>query len=342
VTHGEAATTLSASLYRDPEVYERERRAIFGREWLVFAPAEQLATPGACVAATIAGYPLVVVADRDAGLHGFHNVCRHRAGNLVDDGESRASGFVCRYHGWSYDTAGRLLKARDFDTAGRDPTIDPADFSLFPVKVARWRNLVFVNLDVDAPALEHDLAAFFAETEPFPIESFRPGGEVVHDLDCNWKTYVDNYLEGYHIPFVHPELNREIDARRYEVHVGNRYCRHSAPTRDGAVNAGRWLFRWPNVALNLYPDAMVVERMLPTGPHSTRIVYHYFFADLDDPANDDVVRISKVVVEEDRAIVEAVQRNLDAGVYDVGRLSPRHEAGVRMFQDLVRAALARP
>jgi choline monooxygenase len=71
-------------------------------------------------------------------------------------------------------------------------------------------------------------------------------------------------------------------------------------------------------------------------------VYHYFFADLDDPANDDVVRISKVVVEEDRAIVEAVQRNLDAGVYDVGRLSPRHEAGVRMFQDLVRAALARP
>jgi choline monooxygenase len=341
VTQGEAATTLPASLYRDPAVYERERTAIFGHEWLVFARAEQLAAPGACVAATVAGYPIVVVADRDGALQGFHNVCRHRAGPLVDDGEGRASGFVCRYHGWSYDTAGRLIKAREFET-DESHTLDPDAFSLFPVRVAVWRNLVFVNLDIDAPALDTDLAAFFAEAEPFPIESFRFGGEVVHDLECNWKTYVDNYLEGYHIPFVHPELNREIDARRYEVHVGDRYCRHSAPTRDGAVNAGRWLFRWPNVALNLYPEAMVVERMQPTGRRSTRIVYHYFFADLDDPANDEVVRISKAVVEEDRAIVEAVQRNLDAGVYDRGLLSPRHEAGVRQFQALVRAALARP
>src|SRR4029077_6094781 len=111
-------------------------------------------------------------------------------------------GFVCRYHGWSYDSTGHLLKARDFDLDS-DATIDPGDFSLFPVRVARWRNLVFVNLDAEAPALEADLAAFFAETAPFPIESFHSGGEVVHDLDCNWKTYADNYLEGYHIPFVH-------------------------------------------------------------------------------------------------------------------------------------------
>ena len=341
VAVADAAMTLPASMYRDPAVFERERHAIFGREWLVFARSEQLDAPGACVAATIAGYPLMVVADRDGGLRGFHNVCRHRAGPLVAEGETRASGFVCQYHGWSYDTTGRLIKARDFEDGSRT-VLDPDACSLFPVQVARWRNLVFVNLDAGAPALDTDLAAFFAEAQPFPIESFSFGGEVVHDLDCNWKTYVDNYLEGYHIPFVHPQLNREIDARRYEVTVGDRYCRHTAPTRDGAVNAGRWLFRWPNVAFNLYPDAMVVETMLPIGWHSTRIVYRYFFADADDPANDDVVRISKVVVEEDRAIVEAVQRNLDAGVYDRGLLSPRHEAGVRQFQDLVRAALARP
>jgi choline monooxygenase len=330
--------TLDASMYRDPAVYERERKAVFAREWLVFARAEQLAAPGACVAGTIAGYPIVVVADRDGTLRAFHNVCRHRAGPLVDDGEGRASGFVCRYHGWSYDTTGRLLNPRDFGAS--EPELDPRDFSLFPVRVERWRNLVFVNLDFGAPALLADLSEFFAEAEPFPIETFRFGGELSHDLDCNWKTYVDNYLEGYHIPFVHPELNREIDARRYSVTVGDRYCRHSAPTRDGAVNAGRWLFRWPNLGLNVYPSAMVVERMQPTGAHSTRIVYDYFFADLDNPENDDVIRISKAVVEEDRTIVEAVQRNLDAGVYERGRLSPRHEAGVHQFQQLVRRALA--
>jgi choline monooxygenase len=237
-----------------------------------------------------------------------------------------------------------LVNARDFaddsDTrAGRG--LDIADYSLFPVAAERWRNLVFVNLDPGSTGLHADMAAFFAESDSFPIESFGFGGALEHDLECNWKTYVDNYLEGYHIPFVHPELNREIDARRYSVVVGDRYCRHSAPTRDGAVNAGRWLFRWPNLALNLYPNAMVVERIEPIGPHATRIVYNYFFADLDDPGNDDVIRISKTVIEEDRAIVEAVQRNLDAGVYESGRLSPRHEAGVQQFQRLVRDALDR-
>jgi choline monooxygenase len=340
----DAAMTLPASMYRDPAVYERERRAVFAREWIVFARAEQLATAGTCVAGTIAGYPLVVVVDREGQMRGFHNVCRHRAGPLVDDGEGRASSFVCRYHGWSYDTAGRLLNARDFQTSAADAGeagLDPEAFSLFPVRAERWRNLVFVNLDTDAPSLLSDLTAFFGEAEPFPIESFHFGGELTHDLDCNWKTYVDNYLEGYHIPFVHPELNREIDARRYSVVVGDRYSRQSAPTRDGAVNAGRWLFRWPNLALNLYPNAMVVEQIQPTGPHSTRIAYSYFFSDLDDLADDEVVRISKTVIEEDRAIVEAVQRNLDAGVYERGRLSPRHEAGVAQFQRLVRAALER-
>jgi choline monooxygenase len=336
----DGAMTLPASMYRDPAVYERERTAIFGREWLVFARAEQLAAPGACVAGVIAGYPIVVLADRDGALRGFHNVCRHRAGPLVDDGEGRVSGFVCKYHGWSYATTGQLLNARDFGAT--EPDFDPSEFSLFPVRVERWRNLVFVNLEVDVTDLATDMTAFFAEADGFPIESFQFGGELAHDLDCNWKTYVDNYLEGYHIPFVHPELNREIDARKYTVTLGDRYCRHSAPTRDGAVNAGRWLFRWPNLALNLYPNAMVVERIQPIGPHSTRILYNYFFTDPDDPDNDDVVRISKTVVEQDREIVEAVQRNLDAGVYGRGRLSPRHEAGVAQFQQLVRAALDAP
>jgi choline monooxygenase len=333
----DAAMTFPASMYRDPAVYERERAQVFGREWIVFARTEQLTRPGSCVAGVVAGYPLVLVVDRDGELRGFHNVCRHRAGPLVDDGEGRASGFVCRYHGWSYDTNGRLLNPRDF--ADSSEGLDRDAFSLFPLRAERWRNLVFVNLDASAPPLLDDLSAFFAEADPFPIESFRHGGELAHDLDCNWKTYVDNYLEGYHIPFVHPELNREIDARRYSVTVGDRYCRHSAPTRDGAVNAGRWLFRWPNLALNVYPNAMVVERIQPLSAHSTRVAYSYFFSDPDDPANDEVIRISKAVIEEDRAIVEAVQRNLDAGVYERGRLSPRHEAGVHQFQQLVRTAL---
>ena len=102
----------------------------------------------------------------------------------------------------------------------------------------------------------------------FPIEAMTLVRSSQHDLACNWKTYADNYLEGYHIPLLHPELNRQFDAKRYRVELGDRYCRHSAPSRDGSPVDGRWLFRWPNLAMNIYGDSMNVEVIVPTGPES--------------------------------------------------------------------------
>jgi choline monooxygenase len=175
---------------------------------------------------------------------------------------------------------------------------------------------VFVNLVADATPLTDDLGAFLAETDGFPLEAMTLVRAARHDLACNWKTYCDNYLEGYHIPLIHPELNRQYDAKRYRVDLGDRYCRHSAPRRDGTPEAdGRWLFRWPNLA------------------------YHHFFADPHAADVADVVAFADVVMEEDRRMVEVVQRNLAAGVYDTGKLSPRHEQGLAQFQDLVRRAL---
>jgi choline monooxygenase len=163
-----------------------------------------------------------------------------------------------------------------------------------------------------------------------------------HDLACDWKTYGDNYLEGYHIPLVHPGLNKEIDAKRYrvDVHHEHRWVEHRAPARDGAVNLGRWLWRWPNVALNLYPGGVNVERWEPIAAGRCRLRYSYAFADsVSADERDEVVRVSAEVTAEDAAICEAVQRNLESGVYDVGWLSPKHEQAVAAFQSWVHAAL---
>jgi choline monooxygenase len=163
--------------------------------------------------------------------------------------------------------------------------------------------------------------------------------EAEHVLACNWKTYADNYLEGYHIPLVHPGLNKEIDAKRYVVDVDerHRWVQHSAPARDGAVNAGRWLWRWPNLALNLYPDSMNVERYDPLAPSRTRLRYSYSFRHPSDrEACDEVIRSSSQVTAEDVAICESVQRNLESGTYDTGWLSPKHEGGVAAFQRWIR------
>jgi choline monooxygenase len=335
------ASTLHASAYHDPAIYERERHAIFGREWQLVGFRPHLREPGDYVAHDVAGWRVFVILGPDGVLRGFHNVCRHRAGPLVTDRAGQCGNLVCQYHGWSYDFDGALLSARDF---GEAEGFDPADFGLFPVLVAEWRGLVFANLDLEARPLHDDLGPLFAECSELPVDTLTHSHRVVHDLAVNWKTYTDNYSEGYHIPLVHPELNREVFAKQYRVAVHDHYCVHSAPPRDGAIYAGKWLWRYPNLALNLYPDGMTVERFVPTGPRSTEIVYDYFFADVSPAAasaNADKVRISGDVVDEDRRICEAVQRNLESGVYDTGRLSPRHEKGVHAFQQWVRESLDR-
>ena len=336
-----AELTLPASWYVDPLVWERERRAVFGREWLFVGHREGLSDPGDYLACTVAGWPVVVVVDDDGELRAHQNVCRHRAGPLVHDGRGRVPSLVCRYHGWAYGLDGRLRSARDF---GATEGFDPAAVSLATARVGEWRGLVFVNLDLDGTAIPllEALGTFADECAPYPLEELVPTHEAEHELACNWKAYADNYLEGYHIPLVHPGLNKEIDAKRYVVDVDerHRWVRHSAPARDGAVNSGRWLWRWPNLALNLYPDAMNVERYDPVAPGRTRLRYSYSFRRPDDrAANDVVVRVSSEVTSEDVVICESVQRNLASGSYGTGWLSPRHEGGVAAFQRWIREAV---
>jgi choline monooxygenase len=162
-----------------------------------------------------------------------------------------------------------------------------------------------------------------------------------HPVTANWKTYADNYLEGYHIPLVHPGLNRAIDAHRYEVRVdeSGRFHRHDAPSRDGSPTTGAWLYLWPNTALNLYPDGMSVERFLPRGHDRVEVVFDYLFTGDDDEAKQASIASSEAIMEEDRLICEAVQRRLSSGAYTSGVLSPRHERGVAAFQQLIRDAV---
>jgi choline monooxygenase len=329
----DAISTLPADWYVDTRRYEHERRSVFAREWLWFTHAAALDAPGAYVAQTYAGWPVFVVRSNDGELRGFHNVCRHRAGPLVNDGAGVCGNLVCQYHGWLYEDDGRLRSARDFGDAP-----DADDNALFPIHVEEWRGQVFVNLVSGPKPLAEDLAALFSECDGFPLDEMTLVREWHHDLACNWKTYAENYLEGYHIPMLHPELQRQYDTKQYRVELGDRYCRHSAPRRDGAPDDGRWLFRWPNLALNVYGDSMNVEVIIPTGPQTCTVAYNHFFLDPNAPDVADVIAFSDLVMQQDQRMVEAVQRNLGSGVYDVGVLSPRHEGALAQFQALVREA----
>ncbi len=330
--------TLPARDYVDPAVHDIERTTIFGREWLCLGSAAPVAAPGSYLAETVADWPIVVVRDASGELRAFHNVCRHRAGPLVDDGCGTCRRFVCRYHGWSYELDGALRSARD---SGLDVD-DLGGLDLLEVRSAEWRGLLFVGIDPQLPAIEEWLGAdFVAQCAGFALETWQPTTRLVHPLACNWKTYSDNYLEGYHIPYVHPALARSIDTSSYTVHVHEGWARHEATARDGTTATGTWLYHWPNMALNLYEHGMSVERWFPTGPSRCDLVLDFCFADTSAAAtcrNQLDVDASTAICAEDRDICEAVQRNLAAGVYVDGVLAPRHEAGVADFQRRVRAA----
>jgi choline monooxygenase len=196
----------------------------------------------------------------------------------------------------------------------------------------------------DPPPLVEWLGEFGDACSGHPMEAWRPAHRAEHHLACNWKTYGDNYLEGYHLPLVHPALARAVDPATYRVDAVDGWARHTVRTRPGATSTGTWLWRWPNLAVNLYAGGMSVERWFPAGPTTCRLVLDYWFADTSDEAmerNRLDIEGSTTLCLEDQRICEAVQRNLEAGQYDTGLLSPRHEDGVGAFHDLVRVARSR-
>ncbi len=330
--------TAPARWYGDPSLWPAERAGIFAKGWQFLTHESVVAAPRTYAADVLAGYPVIVVRGEDDVLRGFHNVCRHRAGPLTRDTEGTCDGtLTCQYHGWRFTLDGRLRSARDFGAAA---DFDPRDYSLFPVRVEVWRGLVFVGIADDLPELSTQMAPLDVRLGGADWSSLHLALKRQHSLDCNWKTYVENYLEGYHIPAMHPSLDAEIVSADYRATIEGRVVLHDAPPRNGdAVVQGLWGWVWPNIGLNVYARGLMIERMSPVGPHTTRLDYFYLTPD-GETVSPDTLILSDQVTAEDKWITEKVQENLNAGIYDTGRLSPRHETALNAFQSWVGAVIA--
>lgn len=338
MTEAPAVVTAPAAWYRDPLRWPIERQRIFASSWMFAAHVSDVAAANLWRAETLAGFPILLIRDGDGVLRGFHNVCRHRAGPLTDGDHGACDGELrCKYHGWRYALDGRLKTARDF---GASSDFDPRALSLFPLRVAQWRGLIFVALNDAAPDFTDWAAPLDRRLGETDWSGLHVSLRRTHDLGCNWKTYVENYLEGYHVPDVHPGLNAEIDATAYKAEMDGRVAIHTVPMRDAnAIYDGLWAWLWPNLGINVYARGLMLERMAPIGPDRTRLEYLYLNAP-GESVSPQTLAMSDAVTAQDKWIVERVQENLDAGVYETGRLSNRHEACVAAFQAMVRGAYA--
>jgi choline monooxygenase len=338
--------TLPANVYIDPSVLEREKKGIFSQTWQIVGRRDQLAKPGDFFTAELVGEPLLLVRDQAGKLRGFFNVCRHRAGPPATGCGSRKV-FRCGYHGWTYGLDGRLLNAPEFEGA---KDFRAEEFGLVPVRAEEWGAWVFVNLDNEAPPLITSLNELPHQTANRNLDQLKLHSRRDYVMECNWKVYVDNYLEGYHLPSVHPSLNRELDYGKYDTETYERHSRQWSPIRgpenEAAVErrykqsegdmAADYFWIFPNWMLNCYPDNVSLNIIVPLSAEKTLAIFEWYFPEdvMKSDVPENTIKFSDEIQVEDGSICETVHRNLKSRSYTRGRFSVKQEKCVHHFHRL--------
>jgi len=344
------AFTIPAPWYVDTRIAELEKQTVFGETWQMIGRTDQVEKPGQFVTAEVAGEPIVAVTGNDGKLRAFFNVCRHHAAAVATEQCGQAQLLHCPYHGWNYGLDGSLKGMPEFDGVknfNRDQN------GLVPVKVDTWEKFVFVSLDPQAVPLEDFLGRLVKRTAPLGLSKLHYFDRRVYHIHCNWKVFVDNYLDGgYHVPHLHKGLNSVLDYKQYTIENEDRYCLQSSPMvasdEDAATASTRkgdraWYFwQYPNLMINCYEGYMDTNLVLPLDVDHCRVIFDFYFADVSEARrkyNQESVAVGARVQDEDLGICEAVQRGLKSRAYRAGRLSVRREAGEHLFHRLLAADL---
>jgi choline monooxygenase len=344
------ARTIPSAWYHDPEIYALECRRVFAGSWQLAARLDQLQRPGDFVTAEVAGEPILGVRDDQGTLRAFHNVCRHRAAQVINLPEGHVTKLRCRYHGWTYDLQGRLRGTPEWDGV--------EDFSkecegLVPLAVASCGPLVFVHEGTPRQSLADFLAPFPERTAEFQLDKLRFVARRDYQIDCNWKVFVDNYQDGgYHVNTVHPGLAGALDYAHYRTENFPNSGVQISPIKPaddatvGKVRTGTHAYYWwifPNLMVNLYQGVMDTNLVLPLGPDRCRVLFDFYFAQTEGADNEkfiaDSIAVAHQVQLEDIGVCREVQQGLHSNSYDTGRFSVKRESGGYHFHQLLARRL---
>ncbi len=348
------AETPPASWYTDPMLWQHAVKAIFPASWQWIADEDAVAVPGSCVPGFLNEHildePVVLVRDRSDVLRLLSNTCTHR-GNIVVQERCISNELRCRYHGRRFGLDGSFVAMPEFSGVENFPS---ADDHLQTVPMGSWAGLHFGSVSPQQP-FDAWIAPVLARLGHLPLSLMRAEPSMHRDyvVRAHWALYVENYLEGFHIPFVHAGLNNVLDYGAYQtvlfdssvLQIGIGSTSDDTFTvpaghPEAGQNVAAWYFwLWPNLMINAYPWGISMNIVQPLAPDRTRIRYRTYVWDasrLGSGAGADLDRVER----EDGAIVEAVQRGLRSTIYRKGRYSPTREQGVHHFHRLLASALA--
>lgn len=366
----ESAHTLASKFYTDPAILDAEKSRIFRRTWQLVGTlntpcgerGEQnagkltISDPETYFTVDVVGEPVVIVRDKQGTLRAFSNVCRHRAGPIAQ-GSGCKNVLRCGYHGWTYTLDGRLIGTPDVEGV---EFFDRGTMGMVPLCLETWEQLIFINFDQNAEPLSTYLGKIPEQARGFQFEGLQSVERRDYIIDCNWKVYVDNYLEGYHIPIAHPGLMREIDYANYRTDTYRYYSQQFAPIRamkpeDGAerfyppgtgLQEALYFWIFPNLMLNIYPDNLSTNVIVPLSHDKTLTIFEWFFHDAQSEKVCErikrAVAFSDEVQQEDIDLCRSVQRGLNSSTYDRGRYSVKRENGVHHFHMLLSEFLSKP
>ncbi|MEK6206979.1 MAG: aromatic ring-hydroxylating dioxygenase subunit alpha [Chloroflexota bacterium] len=343
------ARTLPARVYSDPGIFRLQRERLFARTWQYAGHDDLVKVVGQVYPFTLLpgalDEPLLLTRDQKDELHCLSNVCTHR-GTLVVEGAGPEQQLRCRYHGRRFALDGRFQSMPEFEGTANFPS--PSD-DLTRVALGTWTRFLLVAL---APAMPFDdlVAPMRARLEGLPFHelAFDAAGVRDYFVNANWALYLDNYLEGFHIPYVHSSLATTLDYGEYAVELerfsvlqlgiakpGEPAFSLPPKHRDhGRAVAAYYFWLFPTTMFNVYPWGVSVNVVTPLAVDRTRVSFIPFVWDAtkrDAGAGAGLDRVER----EDEAIVESVQRGVRSRLYDRGRYSPTREAGVHHFHRLL-------
>ena len=342
----EAALTPPSSWYLDARFFALESRTVFHHHWQYIGLTDQIPNEGDYVTGKFMHQPWVLIRGKDKKVRAFYNVCRHHAA-CVASGAGNTRQLTCPYHGWTYELDGTLRKAPKTDGI-RD--FDPKEYGLVPLQIEELGRFVFAHFGRPEKSVEESYPGILARLEEMNSSSLHFVKRVTYLLDCNWKVFVDNYLDGgYHVSQLHQDLASELDLSSYRTEIFDLYSiqschsgqRASKRLQGGALYA--WLY--PNVMINRYGNMMDVNWVIPRTENTCEVIFDYFFDTVEGESAKKAIELalknSDQVQKEDMDISRSVQTGLGSAAYDQGRYSPVFEAPALHFHHLLKKDYSR-
>ncbi len=369
----DAAETLPANWYYDELIYKQELESIWYKNWIFVCHSNSLAEQRAFKTIQIGTQSIIVLKDRNNTFQAYYNTCRHRGSALCNEasGVVKTPVLLCPYHQWSYAMEdGRLINTSSF----KEPrNFNKKDYSLFKVNLKEWRGCIFINLNPKADWNVNELFQRSAnELKNHPIEHMQVGCNWRKTINCNWKSFWENFNECLHCPNIHPQLSNLVplyskriinpkDHPGWEEKINSIDPKDRGGLKEGAetwsedgsaqghvisslntadIARGQlYASSWPSVFIGGYADHVRTVRILPTGPETLELSVEWLFEEdtLKDPKYDieNVVKFAKTVMEQDGKACEINQLGMHSNLFNNGVLMPE-EYLLKRFQDWVK------